>query len=648
MQFQDDIMNDRTAYNDFLSDIEENKYNGNNPTPMTTNMLEHPVGFFNEQEQQNHYPGFPPMAEGNFGVGVNNMNFHMNPVISASESIPIPSIMSRPPSSPSPPSPQTASFNFTTDLNTYSSAYSTPSTNFDVDIQSQPPQFIPLPFNQNLQSSGNSASHQDHGVRILVQPKGYQIVNYNIYPAPELEFNRAFSEPLTVQGFLTYNEDVNNPNTMIEILEGFTNGDVQVLKVGQTRVTFPALHLNRMTPIKNTVQQNGASLGPHFAVTFKIGDFKITSHSFKLVSACNQIPEGVDVRPRKQKEKPIHSKMNENNVVTPVQTMESVSSPQISVTGSAHPKAVKTTTTKRRAMDDIPQEDEIFLHVKVQGDTSHRGFIALYADSSLRMARDQIEKSNNYPKNFRFWFAKMSTIVEPYQEDSIKAVDAVDGTCLILHPYDVSLQSVDNEILALWLSKKDMKEPLVPLVDLIRTFFSVYRAQTSNINELSIINSGISHFFANITKNQHPGMVSLEDFKLFLKFFGPAHDCLNRVLAVYREPYFHGFARHNDSLELLKGRPGYFLVRYSESQLKDGFFAFNVNKGNGYRDVVENYSIRYVADLGCFMFRNKQYKVLRDFVDDPEYSQILKVGLEKTTIETIKESKYKNEMDLAS
>lgn len=92
--------------------------------------------------------------------------------------------------------------------------------------------------------------------------------------------------------------------------------------------------------------------------------------------------------------------------------------------------------------------------MKVQGDTTHRGFIALYADSSLRMARDQIEKSNNYPKNFRFWFAKMSTIVEPYQEDSIKAVDAVDGTCLILHPYDVSLQSVDNEILALWLSKK--------------------------------------------------------------------------------------------------------------------------------------------------------------------------------------------------
>lgn len=43
--------------------------------------------------------------------------------------------------------------------------------------------------------------------------------------------------------------------------------------------------------------------------------------------------------------------------------------------------------------------------------------------------------------------------------------------------------------------------------------------------------------------------------------------------------FFHGFARHSDAVELLKGKPGYFLVRYSESQLKDGFFAFNVNKG---------------------------------------------------------------------
>jgi hypothetical protein len=70
---------------------------------------------------------------------------------------------------------------------------------------------------------------------------------------------------------------------------GFTNGDVQVLKVGQTRVIFPALHLNRMTPIKNAVQQSGNSLGPNFAIIFKVGDFTLLSNTFKLVSACNQV-----------------------------------------------------------------------------------------------------------------------------------------------------------------------------------------------------------------------------------------------------------------------------------------------------------------------------------------------------------------------
>lgn len=74
-------------------------------------------------------------------------------------------------------------------------------------------------------------------------------------------------------------------------------------------------------------------------------------------------------------------------------------------------------------------------------------------------------------------------------------------------------------------------------------------------------------------------MVTLDDFKLFLKFYGPPQDCLNRVFYVYREEFFHGFARHSDAVTLLTKKPGGFLFRYSESQLKDGYFAFNVNKG---------------------------------------------------------------------
>lgn len=47
----------------------------------------------------------------------------------------------------------------------------------------------------------------------------------------------------------------------------------------------------------------------------------------------------------------------------------------------------------------------------------------------------------------------MSTIVQPHQESSIKAIDAVDGSTLILEKYDLTLQNIDDEILNLWLLK---------------------------------------------------------------------------------------------------------------------------------------------------------------------------------------------------
>lgn len=63
------------------------------------------------------------------------------------------------------------------------------------------------------------------------QPKKYQVVNYNIYPALEIEFEKTSLEPITIQAFLVYDNS-------IEVPEGFTNGDVQVLKVGQNRFAF--------------------------------------------------------------------------------------------------------------------------------------------------------------------------------------------------------------------------------------------------------------------------------------------------------------------------------------------------------------------------------------------------------------------------
>eukprot|EP01118_Nematostelium_gracile_P011439 TRINITY_DN4055_c0_g1_i1.p1 TRINITY_DN4055_c0_g1~~TRINITY_DN4055_c0_g1_i1.p1 ORF type:complete len:254 (+),score=50.32 TRINITY_DN4055_c0_g1_i1:382-1143(+) len=238
----------------------------------------------------------------------------------------------------------------------------------------------------------------------------------------------------------------------------------------------------------------------------------------------------------------------------------------------------------------------------------------------------------------------LGTIVEPHHEQYIKAMDVMQGMCIIIEEYEKLNEVIDAQISQLWERKPGVDEPLVAVQELVRTLFKIY-GHDVGIEILNIISVGIMHFFDNITKTKSQGgYISLDDFKLFLKFFGPTHLSLSKVFYVYREPYFHGFLRHSEAVELLKGRPGAFLVRFSESQLKDGFFAFNVNKGNNFKDVVENYSLKYRADLGAFYFRGRAYDTLRDFVSDPDHSNILKQPLMKTDDEQ-HEAKYRSDTD---
>lgn len=39
----------------------------------------------------------------------------------------------------------------------------------------------------------------------------------------------------------------------------------------------------------------------------------------------------------------------------------------------------------------------------------------------------------------------MSTIVQPYQEEGLKATEAADGN-LLIEPHDVSLQNIDKKV----------------------------------------------------------------------------------------------------------------------------------------------------------------------------------------------------------
>jgi hypothetical protein len=59
------------------------------------------------------------------------------------------------------------------------------------------------------------------------------------------------------------------------------------------------------------------------------------------------------------------------------------------------------------------------------------------------------------------------------------------------------MENIDDQILSLWLSKKDVKEPLVPLREVIGALLSVYKAHTEQLNDLNIISGGISHFLGN-------------------------------------------------------------------------------------------------------------------------------------------------------
>jgi hypothetical protein len=128
---------------------------------------------------------FYQQSETNSGMMSNSLVGNNSPMVASSSH----QIFSN-----NPPSPQTSSFNFT-DLTDFSPSY---------EYASSPPSFIPM-------NNGSSSE----GIRILVQPKNYQIVNYNLYPAPELEFSTSYLEPITIQAFLVYKED-----TIVDIPEG--------------------------------------------------------------------------------------------------------------------------------------------------------------------------------------------------------------------------------------------------------------------------------------------------------------------------------------------------------------------------------------------------------------------------------------------
>ncbi len=87
-------------------------------------------------------------------------------------------------STASPPSPQTSLFNFT--------------------FPGQEQRHNPLVTSSSSPLSPSTATFSNEIAAIVIQPERYQVVNYNIHPATEIEFHQQFTEPVTIQATLLY------------------------------------------------------------------------------------------------------------------------------------------------------------------------------------------------------------------------------------------------------------------------------------------------------------------------------------------------------------------------------------------------------------------------------------------------------------
>jgi len=106
-----------------------------------------------------------------------------------------------------------------------------------------------------------------------------------------------------------------------------------------------------------------------------------------------------------------------------------------------------------------------------------------------------------------------------------------------------------------------------------------------------------------------------------LKFFGQPQRCLVKVLESYTTKFFHRFLSSEAAKEkLLAGKDGSYLIRYSQSRMKDGLFALDVarNRGND-RLSVESYLLQYDSQEDKFLFDGVHYDLFQDFVTHPKY-----------------------------
>jgi len=130
--------------------------------------------------------------------------------------------------------------------------------------------------------------------KIVVQPVGYQIANYNIFPAPVISIEGRVTDP--------FRACLIDAATGTVIQGAFKAGDVQAILHGSKSTEFSGLKLARMSVLKKAVCANG--LRPKerdFAIQFSCGPSTWVSDKFNIVSSYAQLPPAFQVqRPYKR------------------------------------------------------------------------------------------------------------------------------------------------------------------------------------------------------------------------------------------------------------------------------------------------------------------------------------------------------------
>jgi len=260
--------------------------------------------------------------------------------------------------------------------------------------------------------------------------------------------------------------------------------------------------------------------------------------------------------------------------------------------------------------------------------------------------RSQLRFDHRYPTDFSFWSEAKKTII-PLEKEIEETTNTL-GSVLILKLNPPSASSDNLQALpdgqqefatsfdvGQLMNSQELKSDLID-IDVEKFIQSIIMEEeflTKNPQSQEIVRYGLNDFFEHTSKGATKTILST-----LLRLFGPKNNLGENIYRMYQHKFFFGFIRKEEAQEILEDRPGAFLIRYanSPSLLHKGCFVLNVNKGNEEKDIIENYVLQYLPNLGQFIFYHHNYPSIQVFVE--MFPQILRIPMENKQLPIFSES----------